>query len=175
MIFNKYIWLITRYLVLLLLSFNSLFLIYMLVTPITIYPVFTVLHYWYDDAQLLGTNTIFFKGYYAKIVAACVAGAAYYLLAILNLTTPMSVKTRIKSLIFLFFSLLSLNIIRILVFARLFEKGFNYFDITHAITWYAGSTVLVLIVWFANVFLFKIKEIPVYSDMKEILCAAKQK
>lgn len=173
--------LIMRYVILILLALPNLFIFYAIATPLTVYPVYYILHKVYD-AQLLIPDglsfwhgdyanlvvTIFFKGYYAEIIGACVAGAAYYLLLILNLTTPMSPGKRIKSLAFMFSSFLILNILRIAIFAKLFFQGYKYFDITHILTWYIGSTLLVVLVWFSNVFLFKIRDIPVYTDMKNL-------
>lgn len=170
-----------RYIILILLALPNLFLFYAIATPLTVFPVYYILHKAYD-AQLLIPDglsfwhgdyanlaaTIFFKGYYADIIGACVAGAAYYLLLILSLTTPMPPIKRIKSLIFMFGSFLILNIIRIAVFAKLMFQGFKYFDITHILVWYIGSTLLVVIVWFSNVLLFKIKDIPIYTDMKNL-------
>jgi hypothetical protein len=65
-------------------------------------------------AQLLIGNVIFIKGYYAEIINACIAGAAYYFLLILNLSTPMEISKRIKSLVFMFLTFLIINILRII-------------------------------------------------------------
>ncbi|HLC53195.1 MAG TPA: pacearchaeosortase [Candidatus Nanoarchaeia archaeon] len=167
--YQEVLGMLSRYLVLLVLPLSGLFLFYSVFTPLTVYPVFWVLKLWYANAIVLGTNTIFFKGYYAEIIPACIAGAAYYLLIILNLSTPMPSLTRVKSLVFLCSAFLVLNIARILAFARLFEIGFNYFDLTHQLTWYFGSTLLVVGIWFANVFMFNITAVPIYSDIKSIL------
>jgi len=160
--------LILRYLVLLLLPLGNLFIFYAVFTPLTVQPVFFLLHLLYPQTQLLENNTILFNGYEAQIISSCVAGAAYYLLCILNLTTPMQLKKRVFSLLFLLFSFLFLNIIRIFTFTLLFEKGQNFFETAHLFTWYFGSTFLVVLVWFVNVLLFKIREIPIYTDIKNI-------
>jgi exosortase/archaeosortase len=157
---------------LLILPLGNLWLFYAVFTPITIYPVYWVLH-WIYNSQLLIGNVIFIKGYYAEIIGACVAGAAYYFLMILNLSTPMHIVKRIKSLIFMFGTFLILNILRIIIFTRLFSVGYQYFDLTHAVTWYFGSTVLVVLVWFVNVIIFKIDEIPIYTDISALLKAAR--
>ena len=181
-----------RYGILLLLGIGGLFIFYLIVTPLTVYPVFAILNALYGADLLRGdfsnacdiaTNifpvlkniacmntTILFKGYFASIISACIAGSAYYLLIILNLTTPMKKSQRIKSLIFLMFSFLIINILRIIVFAIIFaNKGFEIFDVAHAATWYFGSTVLVVLLWFSNVLLFKIHNIPIYTDIKGII------
>jgi len=111
---------------------------------------------------------IFIKGFYATIIPACVAGAAYYFLLILNLTTPMGLKKRIGSILFLFSTFLFLNILRIIIFAAIISEDFQYFNQAHTFTWYFGSTLLVILIWFTNVKIFKIKDIPVYTDIKSI-------
>ncbi|MDP4039894.1 MAG: pacearchaeosortase [Candidatus Pacearchaeota archaeon] len=157
-----------RYILLVVLGIPNLFIFYFILTPLTFYPSYFFIKLIYG-AQIIAENTIFFKGYSAIIIPACIAGSAYYLLTILNLTTPLNFKTRIKSLIFLILSFLILNIIRIVFFSALFvNKGYDYFNVTHIATWYFGSTILVILIWFANVFIFKIKSIPVYSDFKNL-------
>jgi len=68
-----------------------------------------------------------------------------------------------------------LNIIRIFLFSVLYTEGFSYFDITHLITWYIGSTVLVIGIWLANIKILKIREIPVYADVKRIIREIRKK
>ena len=160
--------LFSRYFILLLLGLFKLKLFYLIFTPFTVQPMFMVLSLVYDNAALLEGNLIFFGGGYIQIIDACVAGAAYYLLLILNLSTPMNAEKRIKSIFFLVLTFLILNIIRILIFAAFAASGQQYFDIAHKLTWYFGSTLMVVILWFVNVWLFKIKKIPIYTDMKEL-------
>ena len=147
---------VVRYLILLILAINSLYLLYLVFTPLTVYPVYFILNLIYG-ATLLEGNVIFFEGVYAELITACIAGAAYYFLLILNLSTPMRIERRIYSILFILASFLIINIIRIAFFGFLLVSGFEYFDVTHKIVWYTGSTILVLIIWFANVYLFKIK------------------
>ncbi|HVY01939.1 MAG TPA: pacearchaeosortase [Candidatus Nanoarchaeia archaeon] len=160
--------LVSRYFILFLIAIFNISIFYDIFTPITVHAVFLALKNLYS-AQLLEGNIIFFKGYYANILPACVAGAAYYLLLILNLTTPMHIGKRIKSLIFLMFSFWIINTLRIIIFAMIVFVGYQYFDIAHMLAWYIGSTVLVVGVWFANVWLFKIQAIPIYTDALNIL------
>jgi exosortase/archaeosortase family protein len=172
----------------------GLFIIYFILTPLTLYSVYYILDYqhgaslqssgvskicdmvtnlsnieWLKSIACIKT-TIFFKGYYATLVPACIAGAAIYLLLILNLTTRMDVKKRIKSLIFLIITFLIINIIRITLFANIYAtKGFDFFEITHRATWYFGSTVLVVLLWLLNIFIFNIREIPIYSEIRSLI------
>lgn len=188
--------LVYRYILLLILGIGNLFIFYLIFTPLTVYPVFWLIGI-SDEATLMrgtytkvcelseGTflesigcmnTTIFFRDYFASIIPACIAGAAYYLLLILNLTTPMPLKKRISSLIFIFGIFLILNIVRIFSFALFFaSKNYEIFDIAHTTSWYFGSTVLVILIWFSNVLIFKIKEIPIYADLKSIINQIKNK
>lgn len=164
--------LILRYLLLLPLGIITILiemgrLIDPIFTPLTVQPVYFFLHRLYD-AVLLEGNVLFFKGYYAEIITACVGIAAYYFLLILNLTTPMHPIKRVKSLAFILLTFLILNIIRIVVFGTLMFRGYQYFDITHQLTWYFGSTILVILIWFANVLIFKVSAIPIYTDVKNL-------
>lgn len=165
---------LTRYvfLVLLVLAFP---VIYAFLQPATIYPAVFLIKLAYHNALLLpGTLTIFVNGAYISIVEACIGVAAYYFLLLLNLTTPMSIMTRTKSITFLVLSFLIINIVRIFVFSLLFMSGYAFFDFAHKLTWYIGSTVLVLALWFIAVFLFKIDKIPVYSDITLLLSQIKR-
>jgi hypothetical protein len=80
----------------------------------------------------------------------------------------MPLKIRIKSTAFLIFSFLIFNIIRLFVFSALFFGNYPYFSIAHKAAWYFGSTLLVVILWFANRSLFKINAIPAYTDIKTL-------
>ena len=161
--------LIGRYLLLILIPLGNMALLSAVLAPLTIAASFWCIQAMYGSAMLLGTNTIFFKGYYASIISACVAITAYYLLIVLNLTTPMSLKKRLCSLVFSLGLFFALNVTRITVFARLFERGYDYFSLAHELTWYFGSTVLVILVWFVTVFVCQIKDIPLYTDVSTLL------
>ena len=163
--------LVFRYLILVILGIPNLFIFYAIFTPLTIKPTFFLFSLIDSSAYILEntSNVIFFRGYFATIIPACVAGAAYYLLIILNLTTPMNIKKRIVSILFLLTTFLVLNLTRLFVFAILLTQGYqNYFGLAHNVTWYFGSTVLVILIWFSNVLIFKIKDTPIYSDLKQI-------
>ena len=173
---RKELWnLIIRYFILLILPINGLIIIYGITRPLTVYPVLWVLSLFYSDASLLASDIIDFAGVQAHIIPACLAGAAYYLLLILNLTTPIALKKRIKSIIFMLALFLLVNIGRISLFAHLYVTGYSFFDLTHKITWYLGSTVLVVLIWFLTIKKFKITNIPIYTDFKNIYLDTKKK
>lgn len=165
---KELVYLVLRYLILLALASFNLAIFYIVFTPLTLYATFWLLGLIYE-VSLIGPNIISFNGIYVSIISACVAASAYYLLLILNLTTPMGLKKRLKSISFLFIAFLGINLLRIFIFAILLSVGYAYFDLTHKIVWYLGSTLLVLLLWFVNIKIFKIKGIPVYSDAMRLI------
>ena len=162
--------LLARYLVIVLLAMFNLSIIYAIFTPITTSLASLFLNILYSDVTWFsGTATLFVSGSYINLIPSCIAGSAYYLLLLLNLTTPMDVKTRTRSISFLILSFLFINLMRIVIFSVLFISGFQYFDFAHRWVWYLGSTVFVISIWFFNIWLLKISSIPIYSDLKEII------
>jgi exosortase/archaeosortase family protein len=159
-----------RYFVLIVLGFALVYgrLFEIIFTPLTYWPVIGILNLFYENVASLPGQVISYANVYARIIPACVAGAAYYLLLILNLTTPMKAIKRLWSILFLMVVFLIFNIFRIVIFAGIAAGGGNYFDVAHMMMWYFGSTIMVVIIWFLNVGLFKIRSIPVYTDMKSL-------
>lgn len=165
-LFNLFI----RYSVLLILVFFGLKIIYLIFEPLTKYPVFFLFNFFYD-AYLSG-NVINFRGYpiALEIIGACIAGSAYLLLFILNLSTPnIKFNKRIKLLGLSFLVFLLFNILRIFFIGILFLNNSSLAELIHKFLWYFGSIALILIIWFYQVRKFNIKEIPFYSDIKFIL------
>lgn len=156
-----------RYIFLLFLAI-SLFLIYSILTPLTILPTYYLLDFFYNT-DLINNTIIIDSRTIIEIIPACIAGSAYLLLLILNLSVPMESKKRVISIILSLFIFYILNILRIVVLSSWFHEGFIYFDFTHKFTWYFLSTILVLAIWFFIIKMFSIKEIPFYSDIKRLL------
>lgn len=154
-----------RYLILLILGILLPFF-YKIFLPLTLWPVYSLLQIFYDVS--LSGNSLIIKGISIVLADACIAGSAYYLLLILNLTTKIDTKKRVCSIAFSFFSLLVLNILRIFSLSIILVQGFAFFDITHKIFWYLLSVLFVAGIWFLTCWIFKIKNIPVYSELKSI-------
>lgn len=160
----KYI--LLRYVILLLIGLSNLYIFYLIFKPLTIYPVYFLLNI-FSEVSLYGNVLSFANGTSIQLVNACIAGAAYYLLLILNLSTPnIKFNKRLKMIIYSFASLLILNILRIFILTNLFVSGFAFFDFTHKLFWYLLSIVFVIGIWFIQIKIYKIKEIPFYSDLK---------
>lgn len=166
---RKFYSIFLRYLILILIFIPDLWIFYFIFTPLTIYPVYFILKIFFDVS--LSGNVILFSNFpfSLKIIGACVAGSAYYLLTILNLSIPgIKLNKRMKMLFLSFIAFLVINILRIVLLFQVYISSPSLFNTLHKITWYFVSVFLVVGIWFLEVKLFKIKEIPFYSDLKFI-------
>ena len=162
---KKNLRILARYIILLAVAVLGVSLFHFIFLPLTKYPVFYFLDIFFD-ALLVG-NAIFINNVTIEIAGACVAGSAYFLLLILNLGTPnINPDKRIKMILYGFGIFLVVNIIRIIFLSFLFLNSSPYFDFLHKFLWYFGSTVLVVGIWFFEVKIFRLKDIPFYSDLR---------
>ncbi len=167
----KIIEIILRYFIILLASFNGLALFYFVFTPLTYYPVYFLFSLVFENVSFIITEylpvIILNEMFLIELIPACIAGSAYFLLLMLNLSTPnIKLKKRVYAIVFSFGIFLLINIIRIFIFGILAYSEYKYFDFTHWLFWNIMSIVFVVGIWFAEVKIFKIKEIPFYSDIK---------
>ncbi len=164
---NNFLRIIGRYAILVLIALPGFNFFYYIFSPLTIYPVYGLLNLFYD-VNLVGTE-IFIGIQPVDIIGACIAGAAYYFLLILNLSTQgIGINKRLKILAFSWGIFLIINILRIFSLSIMYVNGSPLFDLTHKLFWYLGSTVFVVVIWFLAVKLFNIKKIPFYSDIKTL-------
>ncbi len=163
----RFLGVILRYAILILIAVPNLWLFYAVFTPLTVYPSYFISNL-FMNVSLIGKNILLINNQIPiELIKACIAGSAYYLLLILNLSIPdIKLKTRIFALLASFGALLVLNVARIVFLMGIYANGDPWFNITHIIFWYALSTIFVVGIWFAEVKLFKIKGIPFYSDIK---------
>jgi len=157
-----------RYIILLALMF-SLPLIYIIFAPLTIYPSGFLLDLVFNNVSINANMISINLQTFIQIIPACIAGSAYLLLLILNLTIPMRAKQRLYTLLFSFTLLLVLNIFRIFILSLLYYHNYAFFDITHKLFWYVLSIVFVVLIWLLTLKIYSIKKIPVYSDVKYVL------
>lgn len=158
-----------RYFILLISSLGNLWIFYTVFTPLTVYIVYFLMSIVFD-VSLFG-NILIINGFTSpiEIVDACVAGAAYFLLLIFNLSVPnINFSKRIKMILFAFSSFLIVNVLRIFILSIIFVLKPNIFDISHKLSWYIGSVILVVAIWFIEVKKFNVKDIPFYSDIKSV-------
>jgi exosortase/archaeosortase family protein len=164
---NKIYSIFIRYAILILVALPNFWLFYFIFTPLTVYPSYLILKLFFEVN--LHENTFFFlnSAYSIKIIDACIAGSAYYLLTILNLSLPyIKLIKRIKMIVLSFVFFLIANILRIVILSAMYVSKSPLFDIVHKISWYFLSIVIVVGIWFFEVKKFRIKEIPFYSDLK---------
>ena len=140
---------------------------YNVFTPLTIYPLAWLLSIFFNTSisgNILNANTTAIS-----IIGACVAGSAYYLLFILNMSTP-GINLGKRLFIFLAdsFVFLACNILRIFILAVLLVNNSEIFDTAHLFFWYFVSIILVAAIWLATIKIFKIKSIPFVSDFKSL-------
>ncbi len=157
-----------RYIILLFLAIPNLWIFYFVFTPLTAYATFFLFSFFFETS-LQGSTILLNNKIPIELVKACVAGSAYYLLVILNLSIPrIKINKRLKMLLFSFGTFFFVNVLRIFVLGLAYAYEKTWFDIAHKLFWYAGSIFFVVAIWFAEVKIFKIKGIPFYSDLKFI-------
>lgn len=164
---NKYFLdIFLRYLLLFLSALPHLYIFYFIFTPLTIHAVYFLLNF-FVPTSLSGIVLTLGGEIPISIVPGCVAGAAYYLLFILNLSVPNIKPLKRVSLILAAFSFFFVvNVLRIVLLSMLYFNNFAYFDLIHKFLWYFGSIIFTASIWFLEAHFFKIKGIPFHSDLK---------
>ena len=164
---KKILGLFARYFSVLLIGSGNLYVIYKVLTPLTIHVLNTILSIF--TTTELGGNIIHLRdlGIGIEMVPACIAGSAFYLLLLLVMSTAdIKPETRTKALVSSFAILFALNILRIMILVPVANTP--YFETAHWILWHLISTLFVVGVWLITIKLYEIKTIPVYSDIKYI-------
>ena len=137
---------------------------YIVFLPLTLYPLYFLLKIFFTAS--LSANIITANGISIEIIDACVAGSAYFLLLILNFSTPkIKFRKRMMLLAIDFSAFLLFNIIRIFILSVLLVNGSIFFDLIHLIFFYAVSVLLVVLIWIITAKIFEIKKIPFVSDI----------
>ena len=155
-----------RYFILVMAALPNFAIFYFIFTPLTIYGVYFLLSLFFP-VVLSGSSMTLSGDIVVSIIPACVAGAAYYLLFILNMALPnIKISKRILLISIAFFSFLIVNILRIFLLGVLYFEDFPFLAFLHEFLWYFGSVVLTVGIWFLEIHFFKIKEVPFYSDLK---------
>ncbi len=157
-----------RLAILLLFSVNSLALFYAVFTPLTVLLSSFLISLFYP--MLVEGNVFYINSYVIELINACIAGSAYYLLLILNLLTKgISISDRIKIFLFTSLAFLLVNVLRIMILiVILVQYGLDLFNKVHITFWILGSTIIVVGIWILTVKIFRVKGVPIYSDLKEV-------
>ena len=139
---------VIRYLSLIIFALPNLWIFYFIFTPLTIYPVYFLLNIFFD-ASLSGNIITLRNCIQIEMIDACIAGSAYYLLFVLNVSVPgIKLKKRINMILLSFLVFLIVNILRIFLLSLIFITGYAWFEITHKLFWYLLSTIFVVSIWF---------------------------
>lgn len=160
--------LIVRYsLALMLTIFNSIF--YTIFAPLTVYNTYYILKLFTNPT--LTSSTITFNSHSFTFIPACTAALAYLMLTLLILLTRnIKPLIRLKMVLIGFISILVLNIVRILTLMLIYNNfGQAAFNTVHLLFWHLLSTVFVVGIWLALIKIYKVKAIPVYSDLKYLV------
>ncbi|MBT4175073.1 pacearchaeosortase [Candidatus Woesearchaeota archaeon] len=142
---------------------------YWIFSPWTLHSTYWILNLVYD--VVLEGNLISFDSVTFALIPACTAATAYLLLTMLILVTRgIKLLTRIKIWIYGCLLILVFNTLRIFLLIWIYVTfGQNYFDALHLMFWHVVSTVVVILIWIGLTKKYKVKGIPVYSDLKYIL------
>ncbi len=154
----------SRYLIIALAGLGNLFIFYKLFSFPTLHLSASILSLFRETIVL--ENYIIFGDSLLEVARACVAGSAYYLLFALAFAIPLSFYKRIKLILFCFATFFIVNVLRIVLMALILETPF--FEGIHLFLWHIFSTIFLILVWFCAIKLFKIKEIPIYTDFLTI-------
>lgn len=172
----KFSSIIARYSLLLLFAVLGVGIFYFIFKPLTLHLSYLLFEisfkpYILNDAIYFYNSNISFE-----VIGACVAGSAYLLFLILNLSTPdIKIKKRISLLFISFLAFLIINALRIFFIGSLFLNSAPFAEAVHKFLWYFGSVFMVILIWFVEVKAFNIKEIPFYSDLKFVFNYVKKR
>ena len=162
---RKILGMLVRYFSIVLLGLGNLYVIYKLLTPLTIGVLSFILSIFTD--VITNGNFFLLDSLTIEIVPACVAGSAFYLLLILILSSAdIKPGIRTKAIMTSFVMLFALNVTRILILIPL--SGTLYFETIHWVFWHLVSTVFVVAVWLGVVRMYGVKSVPIYSDLKYV-------
>ncbi len=152
-----------RYLLIIILGLGNLYLFYGFLTPVTISFLKFLLSF-SGDPVIVGTS-IHFKRVIFDIIPACVAGAAFYLMFILVFSTRgIKIGKRLSILLISFALLFVINILRLVFLISIVRA--SYFNEIHWFLWNFVSVIFVVGIWVFMVYRFKLRGIPLYSDLK---------
>ncbi|MCH8329604.1 MAG: pacearchaeosortase [Nanoarchaeota archaeon] len=83
---KQFIDIFLRYSILILVAFPGLWIFYFIFAPLTIYPIYFILGLFFE-VTLYQNIILVSKQFSIEFIDACIAGTAYYLLFILNIST----------------------------------------------------------------------------------------
>lgn len=160
--------LIIRIFLALVIALLGIKIFYPIISPLTFYLSYFSLFFL---KPVLISSTMFSIGSHSlEFIPACAAASAYLLLTLLIfLTKDIKIKKGIKLFLIGSLAILMVNIIRIdFLIIILLKYSSNLFETLHLFIWKVLSSVFVVLIWIVLSKYFKIRTIPVYSDLKEL-------
>lgn len=140
-------------------------LVDLVISPITFY--LSYLSLFYLSPVLMDSTSFVIQDVTLRFISACTAGPAYLLLLLLVLFVDLKWKKIIKVFLIGVLLILVANLIRIdILIISLIKYDSTLFNTLHLFFWKVLSTVYVFLLWILLTWWFKIKEIPIYSDIK---------
>jgi exosortase/archaeosortase family protein len=153
-------------------------LFYVIFSPLTVFFSFLLLYLLgYSPILNISSNSIIVYGHTLDFIPACTAASAYFLLVILILLTKnIKILTRIYMFLIGSFLILAINIIRIdILIIILIKYSKVTFETVHLLFWKMLSTIIVALIWITLTFIFKVKTIPVVSDIVHLIKIIRKK
>ncbi|MBU2639678.1 MAG: pacearchaeosortase [Nanoarchaeota archaeon] len=116
-------------------------------------------------------DTLIYNETYIKFIPACAAASAYFLLLLLVvLTKDIKLKKRLKIFLLGSFIILLVNLFRITILTLILDNfSYNLFKTIHMFFWSIIASILVAFIWIYFTKKYRIRSIPVYSDLKYLL------
>ena len=147
---------------------------YLIFSPLTLHWSYLFFKLFMPEAVLIGTKISTIMNTFS-FVPACTAASAYLLLTLLILLTKdLTWMKRIEMFIMGSLAILAFNLFRIELLLWFFFKFEGAYPVMHLLFWKFLSTIFVFILWIALIKYFKVKSIPIYSDLKFILSKIKR-
>lgn len=139
-----------------------------IIKPLTLYPTYLLL---LPYKPLLSSSSIIINSTTLTISEPCLAILAYILLTLLIILTPkIQLKTRFKILLIGSTTILVTNIIRIYILSLiLINNNINLFLTLHLLIWKFLSSIFIILIWILLTKHYKIKTIPIYTDLKYLI------
>ncbi len=140
-----------------------------LLLPLTLSFTYFILDIFLEP--VLNNTTISINNISFTIIPACTALLAYILLLeLILLTRNISLIQSLKLFFLGSVMIFIMNLLRILILIFIYLNfGRNYFAAVHLIFWHIISTIFIVFVWIFLVEAYKIKSIPIYSDIKSLI------
>jgi exosortase/archaeosortase family protein len=142
---------------------------YLILSKVTIWVSYGLLFLYLPI--ILVDNSVIVNSVTFEFIEACIAVSAYLIFVSLALLTRnLSSKRRVKIIGIGLLSIFIVNILRIQILINVyFVFGKNYFDSIHLLFWHILSSVFVFLLWVYLTKRYKVKSIPVYTDLKYLL------